>query len=389
MQKSLVLLLLIFFACSEHKTPSPPPPGVTEFVIKPETIPAIFNFIGFAQSSHPVEIRARVEGYLDKIAYIEGQLVHEGDLLFQLDPRPYQAKVEESKGEVARNAAQVTNAQLTVDRLTPLYEKKAASRKDLDNATAGLLSSQASLLSAQAQLLYNQINLDYTTIRSPITGLTDKAKFREGALINPGTNSLMTTVSVIDPIWVYFTVSDNDILKSQQQVASHQMTLPSEREIVLPRDNKYTLEAIMSDDSVFPHKGIVDYTSPTYDQATGTLQVRGVFPNPEGNLRPGQFVRIKVYGAERPNAIFVPQSALMQESNGMSVYIIRDGKASKQPVSTGDWYGNYVIITNGLKAGDHIIVDGINKIRPGSPVTVLKEWTPDFDLSPTSPTGAK
>lgn len=375
----LIILSLLFACDSGNKQPAAPPPvDVTDFTVEPKTIPFVFDFVGFAESSHPVEIRARVEGYLDKIAYAEGQLVHEGDLLFQLDPKQYQAKVEEAKGEVARQNAILENARLTVNRLQPLYEQKAASKKDLDNAIASKLSAEASLQSASAQLLNAEINLGYTTIVSPITGLTDKSKFREGALINPGGNTLLTTVSVLDPIWVYFSVSDNDILRTRHQMEKKQVTLPElENGVTVALNNTWRVEAIMSDGSAYPHEGRVDFSSPTYDQGTGTLLVRAVFSNPDADLRPGQFVRIKLYGAQRPNAIFVPQRALLQKKGGMFVYLIQnDNKVIAQDVSAGDWYKDYQIITNGLKPGDRIVVDGINKIFPGMSVNVTGQWKP-------------
>ena len=340
------------------------PVEVTEFVVEAKNLPADFDFVGFAESSHAVEIRARVEGFLDKIAYDEGHLVKKEELLFQLDPRQYQAKVEQAKAEVAKQEAIVANAKLTVERLSPLYQQKAASKKDLDNGIANLLASEASLQSAKAQLLDSEINLSYTTIASPITGLADKAKLREGALVNPSMNSLLTTVSVLDPIWVYFTISDNDILNAEQQM--------SDKHIFLPKQSAYEVELSFSDGSIFKYKGKVDFSSPTYDQGMGTLLARAVFPNPEGNLRPGQFVRVKVLGAIRPHALFVPQRALMEKKNGMFVYLIDEkNRIIAQDVSTGDWVGEYQVITNGLKTGDRIVVDGINKVFPGVEVKIL------------------
>lgn len=348
---------------------APPPVEVTDYIVEAKNIPAVFNFIGFAESAHQVEIRARVEGYLDKIAYQEGQLVKQGDLLFQLDPNLLAAKVAEAKGELARQEALLANAKLTVNRLTPLYEKNAASKKDLDNAQSNLLSVEASLESAKAQLLNNEINLGYATIRSPITGLADRSRFREGSLINPSSNSLLTTVSKLDPIWIYFTVSDNDMLKAKR--------LEKEQSMIFPKEDEFKVEAVMSDGSLFPYKGEVNFSSPTYDQSTGTILARASFSNPSGDLRPGQFIRVKVYGAERPQAIVVPQRALMQKKDGMFVYIVdKDGKVTAQDVSTGEWIGNYQIITNGLKAGDRVVVDGINKIYPGTTVKVTGEWVP-------------
>lgn len=347
-----------------------PPTTVTEFTVEPKTIPVVFDYIGFVESSHPVEIRARVEGYLDKIAYEEGKLVHTGDLLFQLDPKQYEAKVEQAKGELAKQQAIVENAKLTVNRLKPLYEQKAASKKDLDNATANLLASEASLQSAKAQLLDAEINLGYTTILSPITGLADRSKLREGALINPGSNSLLTTVSVVDPIWVYFTVSDTDILRAQRETVDNSIILPEDT-------NDFDVELILSDGHAFPLKGKVNFNAPTFDQSTGTMLVRATFPNPNAVLTPGQFVRVKISGAKRPEAIFVPQRALMQKKNGMFVYLINaENKVVAQDVSLGPWYNDYQVITNGLKAGDKIIVDGINKVRPGAQVQVIGTWTP-------------
>lgn len=361
------LLLLASCHTADDQAPAAPAIEVTDYVVEAKTIPAVFDFIGFAESIHPVEIRARVEGYLDKIAYQEGALVQQGELLFQLDPKQYQAKVEQAKGEVAKQRALLANAKLTVNRLKPLYEQKAASKKDLDNAIAAQLSYEAALQSAEALLLDNEINLGYTTITSPITGVADRSKLREGALINPGSNSLLTTVSVLDPIWVYFTISDNAILRTTQ--------LSLEQNIILLKESEYDVEVIYSDGSVYPYRGKVNFSSPTYDRSTGTLLVRAVFPNPEAALLPGQFVRVHVYGAQRPHAMLVPRRALMQKNTGMFVYLInKDEKVVAQDVSTGEWYGDYQIITNGLKTGDRVLVDGINKVRPGSLVRVIGLW---------------
>ncbi len=374
---SLTALLFLTACRSDNKQPSIPPVNVTDYIVEAKTVPAVFDFIGFTASSHPVEIRAKVEGYLDKIIYVEGQMVHEGDLLFQLDPSQYEAKVAQAAGEVARQEALLENAILTVNRLTPLYQQKAASKKDLDNATANKLTAEASVQSAKAILLDNSINLSYTTITSPITGLTDKSRYRQGALINPGANSLLTTVSVLDPIWVYFTVPDNVVLRTRQQNIAQKIKLPNSQDLILPRENEYIVELELSDASVYSYKGKVDFSAPTYDQDTGTLLARAVFQNPQLELLPGQFVRVKVYGAQRPNAIFVPRRALMQKQDGMFVYLInKDNQVVSQDVSVDEWFEDYQIITNGLKNGDRVIVDGINKVIPGMSVNVVNAWTP-------------
>lgn len=364
-----IFSLILLSSCGKEKPqPEPPPVSVTDYTVVKRNIPAVFEFIGFAKSSHPVEIRARVEGYLDQIAYDESKMVQQGQLLFQLDPSQFIAQVERAKGEVAKQKALLANANLTVDRLTPLYEKKAASKKDLDNAIASKLSTEAMLQSAYAQLMEAQLNLSYTTISSPITGYPQKSVYHEGALITPAPGNLMTTVYVLDPIWIYFTVSDTDILRARLASTDKSMNLPQEQE--------YNVEVIQSG-VPFPHKGAVDYSSPEYDQATGTMQVRAVLPNPQNDIRPGEFVRVRVYGATRPDAIAVPLKSLIQQKDGMYVYLIgKDNKVIAQNVTTGDWYGEFQIITNGLKPGDRIVVDGTNKVRPGSTVQVIGEWKP-------------
>lgn len=369
MQLVILFLLLALSSCGHKPEPPPTPPvDVTVFKVEPATIPIQPEYVGFANSSHPVEIRARVEGYLDTIAYTEGSLVKQGQLLFQIDPRPFIADVEKAKGELMRQQAGLENAKLTVDRLTPLYEKKAASKRDLDNAIASKLQAEASVQSAAAQLTLAEINLGYATITSPVTGLSDKAKWREGSLINPGANSLMTTVSVVDPIWIIFNVSDTDIFKYQKEIR--------ERIVTGPKDELFEVEAILMDGSMYSYKGVVDFSSPTYDQTTGSLSVRGVFPNPEVMIRPGQFVRVRVLGSVRPNTIFVPQRAVLEGKKGNFVYVVRNGKAEVQAVGVGDWYGDNQIVQQGLKAGDVVIVDGVNKVKDGSPVHVTGDYKP-------------
>lgn len=377
----LLIILLFCLSCSSKKKENPPPPpvNVTEYTIEPKNIPKTFDFIGFAESSHSVEIRARVEGYLDSINYNEGGVVQAGQLMFQLDPREYQTQVAQAKANVAREAALYENANLTVNRLRPLYEQKAASKKDLDNAIANQLASSAALEEFQAKLREAEINLGYTTIVSPVTGLADRSKLREGALINPGSNSKLTTVSVLDPIWVYFTVSDNDILRAKMS--------EKEKTLILPESGDYEVEIDLGSGFKFPFRGKVNFSSPTYDQSTGSLLIRAVFPNPVNEILPGEFVRVTLYGAELPNAIAVPQRALLQKKNGMFVYLIdENSKVVAQDVSTGSWSGDYQIITNGLKAGDRIVVDGINKVIPGSVVKVIGEWKPSVDASAESET---
>ena len=362
----ITILLLAVCVCSCKKkaaAPERPPVGVTTVKVEPQTIPAVFEFVGFVESSHPVEIRARVEGYLDTIGYTEGSLVNAGDLLFQLDPKPFIATLESAKGFLAQNKAQQWRAEQDVKRLKPLYEQKAASQRDLDNAVAAQLAAEAAVYSSQAQVDTAQINLGYTTIRSPIKGLASKSIYREGSLITPGPHGLLTTVSVIDPIWINFNVSENMLLKEHEAVSKSQLIMPPKEE--------YDVQAVLGDGTVFPYLGKVSFAAPTLEQSTGTMLVRAVMPNPKGDLKPGQFVRVRVMGAKHPNAIVVPQEAVLQSSKGMSVFIVRDGKAYPQNIAVGDWYQNQWIVTQGLKPGDEVVVEGGNKLTPGASVAIL------------------
>jgi len=361
---AMLLLMIVLSGChSEPPHPQLPPPTVTTVTVELQTVPAILEYVGVVQSSHLVEIRARVEGYLEKIAYIEGSLVHVDDLLFQIDKKPFEAALAQAKGVVEQKKAALWDAVQTVNRLMPLYEKNAASKRDLDNATAQQLGAKAALDSADAEVTQAEINLGYTTIRSPITGQTGQARFREGALLTPGADSLLTTVTALNPIWVNFSISSGDILKYQKEQSSGALELP--------KDLNFEVELILSDGTIFPSKGKVDFADPSLKQSTGSMTVRAVLPNPDYTLKPGQFVRASVKGAVHPNAIVIPQSAVMQGKNGLSVFVVdKDNKVEMRLIEAGDWYKQYWIINSGLKVGERVIVDGINKVVPGMSVIV-------------------
>lgn len=363
----LTLSLITLCGCkSDQAKFSLPPVEVTALKIEPKTIPAIFEYVGFIESSHAVEIRARVEGYLNQIAYTEGDFVKEGDLLFQIDPLPFQAALDNAQGELKRQEAILWEAKRTVERLKPLYEKKAASQRDLDTAIANELAAEAGVESAKAQVRSAELNLSYTTILSPISGLSSLTNYRQGALISPGAGALLTTISVVDPVWVKFNVTSNEILTYNREVKDKQLKLPN--------DARFEAEIILADGSAFPFRGLLDYASPTLDQKTGTMIARATIPNPDSlkgeQLKPGQFVRIKVYGAVRPNAILVPQKSVQHGQDGLYVVVVDpDGKAEIRQIVAGEWFEEDWIIQKGLEAGELVIVDGVNKVVAGQKVS--------------------
>lgn len=361
----LFLCFLLLAACHPKTKPAAPPPvPVSAIRIQPQTIAANFEFIGVGESSHIVQLRARVEGYLQSINYKEGGIVREGDLMFVIDQRPFIATVESAKGVLDRQKAILWNTEQTKNRMVPLYRENAVSQRDLDNAIADELAAKANVQSAMANLYQAELNLGFASITSPVNGLASQAKYREGALISPGEQNLLTTIYVVDPIWVNFNVSDNDLLKARKEAEKHQLQWP--------KDMNFSIEAILADGTVLPAMGYIDFTNPAIQQTTGTLLLRAVLPNPDHLLHPGQFVRVVIKGATRPNAILVPQTAVVQGENGTFVYCAENGKAQAKVVQLGDWYSNYWIVYNGLKEGDLVIAQGVNKIQNGTPVTIQK-----------------
>ncbi len=253
----ILLCSINITSCSSKKGAAQgmPPVPVTAFQVEAKTIPAPFQFVGVARSSHEVEIRSRVEGYLWKIAYTEGSMVNPDDLLFQIDPRQYDADLEAALGELDRQKAILWRAQQSLDRIQPLYELNAVSLRDLDNATASVLSAEASVIVAKANVLNAELNLSYTRITSPIKGLTGRAAYKEGTLIIPSVNGLLTIVSVIDPIWVLFSVSDNELLQAHGEKSRNQLILPPQQE--------YSVSLKLANGTIFPEEGKVNFSCPS------------------------------------------------------------------------------------------------------------------------------
>lgn len=369
------LALVVFNACEKKPiAPKQVPIPVTAVKVLAQTIPANFQYVGVAESSHIVQIRARVEGYLEQITYKEGALIQNNALMFVLDQRPFIDSVNMAKGELDRQRAILWNAQQKKNRMVPLYQQNAVSQKDYDDAIAAELAAEADLRISQAHLEKAELDLSFASIQAPVTGMASQAKFREGALISPGPDSLLTTMYVIDPIWVNFCVSEGDILKAREEVSKHLLEYP--------KDMNFKIEVVMADDSIMPAEGVIDFTDPALQQSTGTMLVRSILPNSKGWLRPGQFVRVFLKGATRPNAIVVPQTAVQQGQDGVFVYVVnKEGRAEIRPVKAGDWYKDYWIITEGLKSGDMVIAKGVNRVQNGALVHVV-------DIMPSAPSSS-
>jgi membrane fusion protein (multidrug efflux system) len=359
--------LLLFTGC--HKEPAGPPAVVTEvtlMTVQARDTPVSFEFTAQTQSSREVEIRARVDGFLDKRVYTEGQLVHTGQTLFLMDPKPFQAALETARGELAQQQARLYVAKANLARVIPLAKQNALSQKDLDDATGNEKQAEAAVISAQGQVRTAELNLGYTTIKSPLEGLSSFAKQQDGSYVSAGSSSLLTTIFQLDPMWVNFSLSENELLKYRSDAQRGTLRLPS--------NDDYIVTVVLADGTVFPSQGHINFTNPAFSDQTGTFLVRAAFANPKGVLRPGQFVRAVVSGAVRPNAILVPQRAVLQGAKSHFVWVVDgDSKAHQQVVETGEWHGDDWFITDGLKAGDRIVVDGAIRVIADTPLKIKGE----------------
>jgi membrane fusion protein (multidrug efflux system) len=339
-----------------------PPALVAVQEVRPRTIPVEFEYPAQTAGSREVEVRARVPGILLKRNYAEGAIVHGGQSLFTLDSAQYEAVASRSEADVAAAEARLANASRNTRRLKPLYEAKAASQKDYDDAVSAEEVAGADLKSARARLAEARLNIGYTKVESPITGISSRALKSEGTLVN-GPQDLLTTVNQIDPIYVNFGLSEAEQSKLHREAAQGKLQLP--------KDNRFEVAIKFEDGTVYSRPGRLVFTDVRVNNQTGTSDARAEVPNPAGEVRPGQFVRAILKGAQRPNALTVPQRAVMEGPQGKLVYLIgKENKAEPRPVVVGEWSGNDWIILSGLNAGDKVIVDGLVKVFPGAPVQV-------------------
>jgi len=356
----LFLAVFSLTGCSEPEQAAKAPPVIpaTVITIEQQDTPVVFEFTGQAESSRQVEIRARVDGFLEEQTYQDGALVQAKQVMFKLDQKPLQATLQQVQGELALHQARHTTAKANLKRIKPLAEQDAVSKKDLDDAVGKESESKASVLAAEGAVREAELNLSYTTIFTPVTGLASKAVKQEGSYIPTGQESLLTYVAQLDPVWVNFSVSENQLLSGRKQQADGL--------IVMPPEEKFVVEVVFADGSTHPHKGHVNFAEPTVDPETGTMLIRAELANPESQMRPGQFVRVRLHGASRPNAVLVPQTAVLQGAKGHFVWVLNEeSKAEVRAIETGSWHGNDWFITNGLTAGDQLVVDNLLKMSQG------------------------
>jgi membrane fusion protein (multidrug efflux system) len=353
---------------SENKAPEKPPVAVTVVTIARKDTPITATYVAQTQSSQAVNIQARVSGFLDKRVYVEGSLVKAGQVLFQMDQKPFQAQVDGQAAALQRSQAALQVAKANLDRTKPLTEQHALSQKDLDDAQGQFEQAQAAVEQGKAQLEQAKLNLSYTTITTPVTGVSSFAQVADGTYLSPA-NSQLTTVSVLTPMWINFSVSENQMGRLRDQIQAGQLRLPP--------NGEFTVEVELVTGTLFPYTGRITFADPSYNAQTGTFLLRATVQNPSGVLRPNQYVRVRLKGAIHPNAIVVPQRAVQQGGKGQFVWVVnKQDQAELRPVTVGDWEGDDWFIDDGLDNGDRVVVEGGQRLAQGVKVTVAPYVAP-------------
>ncbi len=364
-----------------HKEPVPATPPTVEVVAVPERDVNIYGeYVGRIRAQQFVEVRARVEGYLQKMLFTEGAYIEKGQTLFVIDPTIYRARLEKAKAQLNKARAVAKKAERDLGRIRPLFEQNAASQLDLDNAEAAYESANADVAVAEADVAQAEITLGYTSVKSPISGYISERSADIGTLVGPSNKSLLATVVKSDSVRVDFSMTALDYLRGKSRNVS-----------LGGADGKSKVNAYvtvtLADGSEYPYKGNVDFADPQVDPQTGTFSVRAEMPNPDQSLLPGEFTKVKVLLDVREKAVIVPSRALVVEKGGSFVYVMRrDRVVEKRFIETGPEVPNGVIVERGLAPGEAIVVEGYHKLGPGmkvNPVVVSLN-----DLEKDNPTNA-
>jgi len=346
-------------------------PEVEVVQVEQKDVPIYGEWIGTLDGLTNADVRAQVTGYLMRQGYQEGAFVKKGQLLFEIDPRPFQAALDQAQGQLAQAEAQLATAeavqgrtQLDVEKYAPLAKQQAASQQDLDNSVQNNLAAKATVASARAQIKSDEasvetakINLDFTRLVAPIDGIAGQAQLQVGALVNLGSGPV-TSVSTVDPIKVYFTVGEPQYLAWRKRFPTE-----TTREAA---DKNLRLELILADGSTYAHEGKFYFADRQVNEATGAIRLAGLFPNPGNILRPGGYAKVRAVIRVQPDALLVPQRAVTELQGGFQVATVDDqNKVNIRVVKVGDRIGSQWVIADGLKPGERVVVEGVQKVRPG------------------------
>jgi membrane fusion protein, multidrug efflux system len=366
---ALMAVLALCAGCSKTEAPTPPPPGVTVAPVLQKDVPLTQEWVGTMVGNVDAEIRPKVDGFLLTRLYTEGSYVEKGQAMFQLDRRQAQAAVEQATGNLERARAALSQAQIDVRRFTPLVAQRAVSQAELDKATSMERGASATVDADKAVLDNAKLNLGWTTVTSPISGIAGVAKVGIGDLMTPIT--VMTTVSNVNPIYVDVNIAEQDYMRLRERSNT---------------TGNQNLELILGDGAVYPHLGKVLFVNREVDSRTGTIQVRGEFPNPGNVLRPGQYGRIRAVTKLRKGALLIPQQSVSELQGVYQVAVVgSDNKVTIKTVKLGPQFGDMWVVEAGLQTGENVIVDGLQRVKTG--VTVAP--TPFKDTQASAPSGEK
>nr|WP_307638749.1 efflux RND transporter periplasmic adaptor subunit [Pseudomonas jinjuensis] len=339
---------------------------MTVETVKAEELPVEIEYSARTAGFREVEVRAQVSGILQKRTYEEGRPVKQGQQLFLIDQRPYQAALAQAKGSLAQTMARYRQTDRDLRRIRELQKKGYASESELDRYISAFEQAKADVEAAKANVEAKQIDFNYTTVIAPISGVASKETRSEGSLVvaSDPNSSLLTKLTQLDPVYVNFAVPDTDAARLNAGVKSGQLKLPA--------DGKLSTDIYFGDGTKYPLSGVVDFTDSFVNTGTGTVNARAVVPNPEQQLIPGQFVRVTIKGLTRENALTIPERALAQGPRGTFVYVVdKDGFARMRQVAAPQTVKGRWVIDSGLDVGDRVIVDGLPKVRPDQPVKIV------------------
>ena len=391
----LVLLFSLFLlpGCGSDSTAQGPaaggmpPPEVAAVTVTRGDMPLAMEYMGQTAGSREVEVRARVGGILLRRAYEEGTPVKQGDLLFEIDPAPFQATLEQAQGRLAQTEAKLSQAKRDLARMEELFRGDVISQKDRDDAMTTFETATAEVTAARAAVREAGLNLGYTKVEAPISGLTSKEARSEGSLVVASSDSsLLTTISRVDPIYVNFSIPGPETMLLRQMREKGQIGFNNGKD--------FQASLIQPDGRPFGHEGRINFTDTQVDQTTGVVKYRAEFPNPENTVMPGQFVRVRLNGAFLKDAMTVPQGAVLVTQQGTMVWVVdAAGVVSPRPVVLGRTEGNNYLVEKGLEPGERVVTEGIIKVRPGMTVTVRGDAPPAPSnapqaAAPQAPAGA-
>lgn len=379
---AIASLLVFLAACSDANSskqasaPAMPPPAVSIVEVAHESIPIVNELPGRIAPVRIAEVRPRVSGIVQERVFEQGSIVKEGDLLYRIDPEVFRVQVESAQATLQRAEAIQLQARQAADRQKQLRARNVSSTQQVDDAIAALAQADAEVAIAKAGLKQAQLNLDYASIKAPISGRIGRAQITEGALVSANSPESLATIQQVDPVYADFTQSASALLKLRKTMKSGSLTGSEAGEA--------TVKLLMDDGSAYGHDGRLLFLEAVVDATTGQVTLRGEFPNPNGDLLPGMYVRVLIEQGVEQNAIAVPQQAIQRGSGGdASVYVVSaENTVELKPVKVGRTIGDRWVIDSGLTEGDKVIVEGFQKIRPGAPVNA-QPWKAESNIAPT------